>query len=129
MSQNIKELFELTRHNLEPSLVVKTMERLEKYQQRSARRQIFVFGLIDIISILGLVMTGFYSVRLMISSGFNQYLSLLWSDGAFLSFYWHDLLLSLVESLPVLGLVALLGGLVVFLFSLSKTIINFKLAY
>lgn len=130
MSKHIRQLFEMTRPDgLKFDLMSQVIERLGQDQKRQARRNFFVFGLVDIFSAMVLVSSSFYLFKLIASSGFYNYLSLLWSDGGMISLYWHELLLSLIESLPVLGLIVLLGGTLALLLSLAKTITSFKLAY
>ncbi|MFA5000699.1 MAG: hypothetical protein WC531_00520 [Candidatus Paceibacterota bacterium] len=130
MSKNIKELFNLLGPNdLPADLAGLTLARLEREQKKRARRNLLIFGAVDIFSVVGLVTAGLSLVNLLASSSFYNYLSLLWSDSGTLALYWQELLLSLVESLPFLGLTVFLAIILVMLISLAKTLTNFKLFY
>lgn len=128
MSQNIRKLFEATQVvGLSAGLDKLVYCRLEQEQKKRAKRRLLIFGLADLLSVSGLVASFLYLVNLMVGSGFYNYLSLVWSDRGSLALYWHELLLSIVESLPVLGVITFLGVALILLLSLSKTLVNFKL--
>ena len=130
MSKNIQQLFESSRADtLSPGLESRVLARLEKEKKSLARRNLFIFGAADVLSGAGLVLTLIYVANLFVTSGFYNYISLFWSDTGAIGVFWQEMLLSLVESLPVLGLMAFLSVAAVLIFSLSKTIINFRLFY
>lgn len=54
-------------------------------------------------------------------SGFYNYLSIIFSDFDVAIVYWKEILISLAESLPVIGILALLIVLTVFTWSVLKT--------
>ncbi|MFA6254314.1 MAG: hypothetical protein WC640_03680 [Candidatus Paceibacterota bacterium] len=130
MSQNIRKLFGATEvAGLAPGLDKLVYARLEREQKRLAKRNLLAFGLADILSAAGLVAICLYLANLMASSSFYNYFSLLWSDGGAVTSYWQELVLSLVESLPILGLIAFLAVALAFLLSLNKTMSSFKSFY
>jgi len=130
MSKNIRQLFEATKAaELSAGLMALVLVRLQREQKKRARRNLLIFGLADVFSATGLMTTCFYSANLLASSGFYNYLSLLWSDGGAVALYWRELLLSLIESLPLLGLTAFLVVVLVLIISLAKTLANLKLFY
>ena len=130
MSKDIRQLFEATRvASFAPGLEGQVLARIGREQKKLAQRKLLIFGLVDVFSATGLVATGFYLANLLASSGFYNYLSLLWSDGGAPASYWQELLLSLVESLPLLGLTAFLAVVLILMLSLAKTVTNFKLFY
>ncbi len=53
-------------------------------------------------------------------TGFDQYLSLAFSDSSVLITYWKELSLSLVESLPLMAVMLVLGALGLFIWSSAK---------
>lgn len=129
MSKDIRELFETTRVvGLLPGLEDKVLLRLEQEQKKRWRQNLVFFGIVDVFSIAGLVAVFYYLINLMTSSGFYYYLSLLWLDQGALAFYWQEALLSIVESLPWLGLTIFLMTVFVAVFSLVKTFSSFRLA-
>ncbi|MFA5022753.1 MAG: hypothetical protein WC385_02615 [Candidatus Paceibacterota bacterium] len=130
MSQNIRKLFEATQAvGLSADLDERVYARLEQEQKKLAKRHLLIFGLADAFSAVGLVVSVFYLVNLSAGSGFYNYLSLFWSDGGSIALYWHELALSLVESLPMLGVIIFLGVALILLLSLAKTLSNLKAFY
>ncbi len=112
--------------NLPAGLESRVLARLNEEQQRAAKFRLFVFALLDALSLLGLVASLVYLARVFAESGFSQYLSLLFSDGGSLLSYWRELVLSLAESLPALGLLAFLFVTLILIWSMAKTIINVR---
>ena len=128
MSQNIRKFFELARRgDLPVALTGLVLARIEQEKKRRARRELMIFGLADIFSFSGLVASCFYLANLLAGSGFYNYLSLLWSDGGAVAPYSSELFLSLVDSLPWLGLTIFLAVVLVLILSLAKTLANLKL--
>ncbi len=130
MSKNIKQLFEITQISAPGAdLEARVFSRIEKEKKFLARRSLLIFTLADVLSGAGLVLSFSYLFKLLATSGFYHYASLFWSDLGTASLYWQELLLSLVESLPMLGVIAFLMVTLVLIFSLAKTVSNFKLFY
>jgi len=101
-------------------LFEKIMLRLHKERQLltlKRRLTIFSVGLIGsavaFIPAFKMVQAGF------IESGFMDFFSLLFSDTGIVMAYWQNFALSLLETLPVLSLMALLATVLVFLESLK----------
>lgn len=53
-------------------------------------------------------------------SGFYNYISIIFSDSDVAFIYWKEILISLIESLPVIGIASLLAIAVVFIWSTIK---------
>lgn len=53
-------------------------------------------------------------------SGFYNYISIIFSDSDVVFIYWKEILISLIESLPVIGIASLLAIAVVFIWSTIK---------
>lgn len=53
-------------------------------------------------------------------SGFYNYISIIFSDSDVAFIYWKEILISLIESLPVIGIASLLAIVVVFIWSTIK---------
>jgi hypothetical protein len=62
-----------------------------------------------------------YSAGAIAGSGFSEYLSLIFSDGGSLVAYWKEFLISLVESLPLLGITLVVASVLALLVSLRGT--------
>lgn len=103
--------------------------RLDKEQKRMIKVHLFIFGLVDVLAFAGLVASLFNITRLLATSGFGQYLSLIFSDSGAVVYYWQELVMTLAESLPALGVIVLLSTLGVLVWSLVKTIIKAKNFY
>lgn len=130
MSKSIRQLFEISQTKLPlANLEGRIFARLAEEEKRLARRRLFVFGLADVLSGVGLVLSLVYVASLFITSSFYHYAALFWSDFGVAGLFWRELLLSLVESLPMLGIITSLVVALVLIFSLAKTIANFKLFY
>lgn len=130
MSKDIRQLFDATKVERSPLGLERTvLLRLDVEQKRLTKRNLFLFGLADLFSLTGLVISFSYLLKLMVGSGFYSYLSLAWLEKGFVLSYWHELSLSLIESLPVVGALVFLAIGLVFLLSLSKTLNNLKSFY
>lgn len=130
MSQSVKKLFELSQKSELPAGLSRlVLAKIEIAQRQSTRRRLFVFGVADAILSLGVVVSCWSLINLLTSSSFFNYLSLLWSDSLSLVPYWQEFLLSMMESLPVLGLMAFLAAMAALTFSLGKTVSNYRLFY
>ncbi|MDD4989276.1 MAG: hypothetical protein PHV42_02520 [Candidatus Pacebacteria bacterium] len=83
----------------------------------------FIFSVTLLVASLGGIVEAFVQfVQHSNQSGFSQYASLLFSDNSVFFSYWKDLGLSLVESLPLVSTVLLLGVVLVFLWSGARTL-------
>jgi hypothetical protein len=91
-------------------LPARIMVRVEK----AARKQTILRGIfgavMSVIFASALVFAGREMFSEMTTSGFGQYLSLIFSDGASVAGDWRDLLWTLVESAPVVGLTLCLAA-------------------
>lgn len=88
-------------------------QRLDKIKQRIA---IFSVGA---AASLAAVFPAFQMLKAeLAASGFFTFSSLLFSDFAIVSAYWQNFALSLLEALPVMGLIAILAAVLALLGSL-----------
>lgn len=125
MAKDFRALFaQILPISLPSGLDRAVLARIEKEQIKRAKTSLFIFGVADILSLTSLVALSVYFVGLLSQSGFIGYLSLIFSDSQSLTTLWQTLGLSLIESLPVISLVALLTVTIVFVLSLAKTIVN-----
>ncbi len=58
----------------------------------------------------------------MVGSGFTSYFSMILTDGASMLGSWKELSMALIETLPVLSIMAVLALLIGSLYSMSKSI-------
>ena len=122
-------IYMLMKHNIDPwekafevhvpeNLHAKIFSRIALAKRRSARMHFAATGALAFASGIALIPSFQYVAAEFSTSGFSAYLSLLFSDGAALFGFWHELVYSLAESLPVIGMVLFLSVLFVWLASL-----------
>ncbi len=124
MSKSYQELFKhLESINPPNELRFLILSKIQREQLRAfkTKRSIFVFS--SIFSFLLMLPILLNLSQSLNQSGFNQYVSLVFSDGAILANYWKELAWSLAESLPIMILIAFLSVLSIFVWSLFKTIL------
>lgn len=97
----------------------KIMLRIAQKRRRRAGIRIACFGFLSLLAVAILIPTsqGLYSE--MSRSGFMQFVSLLFSDASIVMIYWQDFALSLMEALPIFSVSAVLGSVLLLLFSLK----------
>lgn len=90
-------------------LFSKVMNRLKAEKRlRQIRRRVFIFSAIFVLSCLAFVPAVIYAWREFESSGFGSYFSLIFFDFKTIASSWQEYILTLLESLPVFGLAAVL---------------------
>jgi hypothetical protein len=77
-----------------------------------------VSGILSLAAITALIPSWFIAQSEIYQSGFSQFLSLLLSDTNIITTFWKEFSLSLLESFPVGGTVAVLGSVLIFLISM-----------
>jgi hypothetical protein len=97
------------------------LKRVTAERKRAAKRQVIFVGTLAAGSFIGIIPILMSLVNSFIQSDAYQYLSLVVSDNVALISFWKEILLSLAESLPLLGLAAFLFTFVIFLWSSAKT--------
>jgi len=114
----------------------KIMKRISTEKKLIAiKRRIMIFTVVAVFSIVALIPT-LNSLWINLSnSGFVQFFSLLFSDGGMMLSYWQSFSLALLESLPILDVVAILAIILACLISIRfvfkdiKNINSLKLAH
>jgi len=95
-------------------------EGIFAYQKKIEKMYRGIFGFLSVASLVGAVFASINMVRAISQSGFGQYVSLVFSDGGVVMSYWKEFLFSLMESMPIMGVVLCLGAIALFVWSLSK---------
>lgn len=114
-----KELAQRTQPPKTPhGLYESICSRVDVLEQRRAR----VWGISAFFVACVSVVTTFFSVSYVLerfyTSGFYEYWSLAFSESAVVA-YWKEFVLALTESLPVLGMIAVLMSVGVFVWAIS----------
>lgn len=90
-------------------LLTEVLARIARSRRARARSRLAAFSAAAAASAGALAYALSYAAREFYASGFGAYLALAFSDRALALAYSHDLLFSLVESLPSLAILLLLA--------------------
>lgn len=110
-------------------LYAAVLARIVLARQRQARMKTLWLGISSFVCGLAFVPALGYAGQELYSSGFYAYTSLLFSDGGFVISAWREVGLSLIESLPSVALLLLLGLGVALAWSLRRTFLNARVAF
>ncbi|KKQ87328.1 MAG: hypothetical protein UT09_C0017G0015 [Parcubacteria group bacterium GW2011_GWF2_38_8] len=79
-------------------------------QEERRRAKVYLFGYASIVlfSLVGVVLSIQYILEGFYQSGFYEYLSLLLSGDSAVYAYWKELSFSLIDSMPIIGIIAFL---------------------
>lgn len=100
--------------------------KVGQFARRQIIRQALLFVGLNLASVFCLVVAGYYLGQALGLSSFGYYLSLFYSDSLTIIVYWRQFLSVLAESLPTITLLALLLSVVVWVWSISKTLSKTK---
>jgi len=91
----------------EQTLFEKIMLRIRAERKRMVlKRKIAIFSFILVVSFIGLIPSIKMAYSGFVESGFVQLFLLAFSDTSIVMVYWQNFTLSLLESLPITGLMA-----------------------
>lgn len=106
------------------------MCRIEKENKLlTLRRRIIIFSVSLIGSAIAFIPVFAYVRSGFIESGFFVFFSLIFSDTKIVLVYWQNFAQSLLETLPVMGLISFLAVVAVFLESLKMLVRDLKIFY
>jgi hypothetical protein len=91
-----------------------------------ARNYLFVFAIIVSTSLVGLVLSAQYFLQSFYQSGFYQYMSLIFSGDTAVFTYWKELSYSLIETVPIIGIIAFFTALCFFVWSGAHTVTSVR---
>lgn len=87
---------------------------------RRRRTRAVTFGIMSVGSLVIAVFAYTSVSHALSSTGFSHYLSLLFSDTSLVAAYWRELVLSILETVPILSVAAMLAAVFLFLWSLGN---------
>lgn len=122
-------LSQLKKTDLPQELPERVLTYIHKAQKRRAILRTTLFGSFSLGSLVAVVYASIYLVQATTQTGFSQYVSLLFSDGAVLLASWKEFSLLLAESIPLTSIIVVLITLGIFVWSFSKTIEKRKTSY
>jgi hypothetical protein len=100
------------------------MLRIEHRHRRRLYVRVALVGSLMLAAAAALVPAWNFLASEAARSGFAAFVSLVFSDFSVVLTYWNDFALSLLDSLPVYGFVAVLGSLLVFGISIRSFILT-----
>ena len=110
-------------------LLARIIGRITQAQRRQIKFQLVAQTFLAGLSLLVFIPALYYAIGEFYSSGFSAYVSLLFSDHSAVISFWHEFLLSLVESLPSFSILLLLCSFGAFVWSLSRVVKNARTAF
>lgn len=119
MDENLSKLLKQAINHPETGLSDNIWRVIQIKQARILKIKSTIYGILGILSLGGFVFVVNILRVQFVSSGFFQYLSLVFSDGGLLALYWKEYLLSLSDSIPY-------ASLGVSFFLLFSTLISIK---
>lgn len=121
MNTGYKQLFsKIPKAQAPAGLSSAVMLRIEAYEVRRLRIRTAIHGAFVVAALILCVPVGNYIVAAVAQSGFGTYLSIAFSDSSFALTHLKDFTLTLADSLPATGAIALLAIVLVFANSLGR---------
>jgi hypothetical protein len=107
-------------------LLEKIIKRIRREERLLVLRRVLIFSTTLICSVFGFIPATNMLLSDSNQSGFLRFFSLIFSDFSTVATYWQSFSLALLQTLPVISVVALLAILFVFLQSLRLLLRNIK---
>ena len=102
-------------------LLAGILVRVHKEEKRRSRQKALLFGGSAVASLTATISLWSLLAHAATQSGFYHYISLLLSGDSAIYIYWRELMLSLVDSLPVFALLGFLSTVVFLVWSAAHT--------
>lgn len=116
MNQNYEKLFSrLVSSETPENLLEKILSRIQKERQKAHIRRLVIFSLFSSLSAVAVIPAFRYAQVGFLESGFWHYFKLIFSDFGAIAGVWQNYVLSLLEALPVVGLIIFLSSLLLFI--------------
>jgi hypothetical protein len=126
MEEQYKKLFKTLAYEKAPiDLEKKIKLRILAEEERLSRNKALIFGLSTATSLSLSLWAAFLLIRSLSESGFWNYLSIVVSENVAVISYWRELSFSLVESLPLVGLIIFFATAGSFIWSFANMSKNF----
>lgn len=128
MKNNLKELFKKIDINPSNFLLDNILSKIELERIRIKKINLFVYSFFGVLSLAGSVFSAKYLIKGLISLGFFDYISLIFSNGAILISTWREYLFATLETLPILGLASFSLLLFLLFLSVKKIFYQFRIS-
>ena len=132
MTRDLYTLFaqEIETPEQQAELVARVFTRIESAQAKKIKIQKIIWMTTSFVFSFVVIFTGIRVVSGMISSNFGDYFSLIFSDTTTALSIWKELSISIVDSLPIIGIGLFLASICLLFWSAKKYSISSKtLAY
>ena len=127
MPQSYERLFQnLEQLDPPPQLLGAIILRAKSEQIRAARVWLTLWVVVALSAFTALIPAFQYTAKEFYQSGFYQYLLLIFSDSGLVMTYWKEFVMTLAESLPLLGVAIFLFFMLILLGSFRLAIKNLK---
>ncbi len=125
MTGNYKKLFgDLSQITPPANLHDCILLRIDQERKYISKRNLFFSGTLSVLSFIIFILAFQFTVQESFQMSFYNYIYLMSSDGGILISYWREFILSLVESVSLLGVIILGFGMIGFLGSFKLFISN-----
>ncbi len=119
--KTLHDLFQNNSTTEAPShLLEQVLFRVREEKNKTARREQIAWGGVLLASFAAFVASGIYATKVIASSNFGQYASLIFSDSSAAVTLWKQLILSLAESLPFIELIIFLSSIAIVMWSIRN---------
>ncbi|MFA6353630.1 MAG: hypothetical protein WCW93_01720 [Candidatus Paceibacterota bacterium] len=119
MQDRLTKVFQKAKYEENLNLSQNIWLTLVKREKHNTQIKLWLFVLVGITSLVGLVPAFKILGSDLAQSGFYEYLSLAFSDSGLILSAWREFVFSLAESLPVLSIVFTLSLVFIFFLSLK----------
>ena len=118
--KTLQNLFQEEYVEVPEGLSYRVFANLEIAVQARRTQQKYLWGVFSLLSLSALIGSSVYAFQAFATSSFSTYFSLIFSDAGSIAILWKDLALSLVESLPLFGIIIILSSVSALLWSIRK---------
>ncbi|MBU6141544.1 hypothetical protein KGO95_00305 [Patescibacteria group bacterium] len=123
----IRHTLALTEAEPSPALYHAVLHRIDHERARQAKFRLAGLLALALASLGALVPAFHYTAQEFARTGVFQYASLLFSDGSLMATYWREFVMTVIESIPVLGVVFMLSAVGTFLASMILALKNMRI--
>jgi len=120
MEKDLIKIFNKAKYVENENLVESIWQKIILRNKRIIRVKIFMFSLLGITSIIGIIPAFKAMLSDLTQSGVYEYVSLAFSNNGVIFSYWKEILLSVAEALPVMSIILSLSLVFVLFLSLKN---------
>ena len=118
MENELIKIFKKAKYEPDANLALDVWRAVMARNEEKARLKLWTFSILGLFSLAGLVPVLEMLISDFAHSGFYEYFSLIFPDGASIASSWKELMFSLAESLPTVSVMLTLSLVFVFFFSI-----------